>query len=174
MFRPYSQVGNKNRVVVYLRDTSSPCFPDQRTRVISSQREFKVCGSPLTKPVVREREMQMGHGLATFLTLREPGSTLAFIYASEWRVTRSARWQTLVSKVKQVTFRSANRPRPKYTPTRLETRYPWQLVKLGEIRFNNGPFLRCFYRVRLIFRTCRWINRAFRKNARNSKNSGNF
>lgn len=50
---------------------------------ISSQLEFKVCGSCLTKPVVFEREMQMGHSLATFLTLREPGSTIAFIYARE-------------------------------------------------------------------------------------------
>lgn len=50
---------------------------------ISLQLEFKVCGSCLTKPVVFEREMQMGHSLATFLTLREPGSTIAFIYARE-------------------------------------------------------------------------------------------
>lgn len=77
---------------------------------ISSQLEFKVCGSCLTKSVVFE--MQMGHSLATFLTLREPGSTLAFIYAREWRVTRPARWQTRVSKVKQVTFHSSLKTSP--------------------------------------------------------------
>lgn len=34
-----------------------------------------------------EREMQMGWGLATFLTLCELGSTLSFIYAREWRAS---------------------------------------------------------------------------------------
>lgn len=79
-------------------------FPSNYPRNISFPFSFfcfkRFNSSSSTDSDTFEHEMQMGWGLATFLTLCELGSTLSFIYAREWRASGQMR----VSKVRRITF----------------------------------------------------------------------